>query len=620
MCGNPEYLEIYKGDDSDFALNQQLCVKIKTEHSLSGCTAYVQFYDYIQTYSPIPEDGNLMLVFPGSVTKNFPLGRGRAKIWLKDANGKKRTIADDLQILVTKSIDCVSKKDISFTIAINYEDLFNLPKINGVTLKGNLTAAELGLATRGELADERCRATIRENELEVLIKNSSSQFRGAFNNWESVPEDVAGYLDGNVRKNDYIVILDSSDYPEAKLKGTWRFGFSGEWETLGKSGWVSQYQISPEVKSIEYVEKDDRRVYGDGTVWCKTGYVKIGGKIIYLARRDDGVWVGEGELDGSSGSESSGEGSVVIELEYHQNVGVWTIEYEKDGVHYTGCSDELDPEILSFVISAYSGTGKALVGEVVLEWVKLGLVALVGHTHDATDINNLSETIFKILPAVALKETEHEGVYRIDAGAANPWDAKQDKLVSGENIKTINGETLLGDGNIEIEGGLFTPGDNVIRDESGAISTYGHSFKGSFATLADVPETEDGYTEDVYGARTPKANDFIIVENYSEEESDDSDSSEQSGSTWRFVYTGKWAESGKSGWVPQYKCGSSETSADVQELYAIVAAQSKALASQLNMIQNLSKYPKTIVQEGKAYEFSVYDDGDGDTGFIVRPL
>ena len=33
------------------------------------------------------------------------------------------------------------------------------------------------------------------------------------------------------------------------------------------------------------------------------------------------------------------------------------------------------------------------------------------------------------------------------------WNAKQDALVSGTNIKTINGKSLLGEGNIEIQGG-----------------------------------------------------------------------------------------------------------------------------------------------------------------------
>lgn len=39
------------------------------------------------------------------------------------------------------------------------------------------------------------------------------------------------------------------------------------------------------------------------------------------------------------------------------------------------------------------------------------------------------------------------------------FDSKQDRLVSGENIKTINGESILGEGNITIEGGGGGGGD-----------------------------------------------------------------------------------------------------------------------------------------------------------------
>lgn len=35
----------------------------------------------------------------------------------------------------------------------------------------------------------------------------------------------------------------------------------------------------------------------------------------------------------------------------------------------------------------------------------------------------------------------------------NKLDNSQEKLISGSNIKTINGESILGQGNIEIEGG-----------------------------------------------------------------------------------------------------------------------------------------------------------------------
>lgn len=57
-------------------------------------------------------------------------------------------------------------------------------------------------------------------------------------------------------------------------------------------------------------------------------------------------------------------------------------------------------------------------------------------------------------------------------------DGKQDTLVSGENIKTINGESLLGSGDLEIQGGS---GDTVLYtqtalsgDELGKITINGN--------------------------------------------------------------------------------------------------------------------------------------------------
>lgn len=51
------------------------------------------------------------------------------------------------------------------------------------------------------------------------------------------------------------------------------------------------------------------------------------------------------------------------------------------------------------------------------------------------------------------------------------WSAKQDALVSGTNIKTINGESLLGAGNITIEGGgTINIDQSVISGSSNAVS------------------------------------------------------------------------------------------------------------------------------------------------------
>lgn len=44
--------------------------------------------------------------------------------------------------------------------------------------------------------------------------------------------------------------------------------------------------------------------------------------------------------------------------------------------------------------------------------------------------------------------------------------SKQDTLVSGTNIKTVNGQTLLGEGNIEIQGGGTITVDSELSTTS----------------------------------------------------------------------------------------------------------------------------------------------------------
>lgn len=74
----------------------------------------------------------------------------------------------------------------------------------------------------------------------------------------------------------------------------------------------------------------------------------------------------------------------------------------------------------------------------------------------------------------------------------NYWDSKQDQLISGENIKTINGISILGDG-------------NLIIGENGATATD--------VRINDISITSDGMAnlsvDGVYDAVTNK----IVTEN-----------------------------------------------------------------------------------------------------------
>lgn len=138
-----EYLELFKGDDTDFSLNQAICIKLVTDYDLVGCTAHVKFYDYEQTFYPIV-DKKLPLSFPASATSKFPLGRGSARIWLTEpdpegSGTRRRTVGNDLKILVTNNIDLLSRKNISYTLLLryNYNDLDSRPMLNGMTIEGD---------------------------------------------------------------------------------------------------------------------------------------------------------------------------------------------------------------------------------------------------------------------------------------------------------------------------------------------------------------------------------------------------------------------------------------------------------------------------------------------------
>lgn len=79
-----------------------------------------------------------------------------------------------------------------------------------------------------------------------------------------------------------------------------------------------------------------------------------------------------------------------------------------------------------------------------------------------TELNNkLDTSVYEVdKPTFALKSELSDLV------TTEQLNTKQDTLVSGTNIKTINGQTLLGEGNIEIQGGSGgisdAPSDNKL--------------------------------------------------------------------------------------------------------------------------------------------------------------
>lgn len=87
---------------------------------------------------------------------------------------------------------------------------------------------------------------------------------------------------------------------------------------------------------------------------------------------------------------------------------------------------------------------------------------VIAFLYGISDTENLSGIISSIEQQIAAKQDKITDLQTIREGAAKGATAiqshqdisgKQDKLVSGTNIKTVNGESILGSGNIEISGG-----------------------------------------------------------------------------------------------------------------------------------------------------------------------
>lgn len=96
-----------------------------------------------------------------------------------------------------------------------------------------------------------------------------------------------------------------------------------------------------------------------------------------------------------------------------------------------------DTAVIEVVIDPYSTVGEVAGGTGAVESVngKTGVVVLNKADIELGNVDNTSDLDKPISTATQLA-----------------LDEKQDLLVSGENIKTINGESILGSGNLTIAG------------------------------------------------------------------------------------------------------------------------------------------------------------------------
>lgn len=127
----------------------------------------------------------------------------------------------------------------------------------------------------------------------------------------------------------------------------------------------------------------------------------------------------------------------------------------------------------------------------------LGVVSGTTKLFDSSDVTDLSAYVQKSNTAGLLK---NDGTVDTNTYLTQHQDisGKQDKLVSGTNIKTINNQSLLGSGNITIEGG----GSSVQSDWDQTDDTADDYIK-------NKPTIPDAQIQSDWNQTTTSAKDFI---------------------------------------------------------------------------------------------------------------
>lgn len=98
-----QYLVLFRGDDSNFELNQKLYVSVETEVDISGCSLFFSMMGVTKELV-LNKDGLAEISFSSDETKGMPIGIFDASMYLIDKDGRRRTLSNKLAVKVTTNV------------------------------------------------------------------------------------------------------------------------------------------------------------------------------------------------------------------------------------------------------------------------------------------------------------------------------------------------------------------------------------------------------------------------------------------------------------------------------------------------------------------------------------
>ena len=118
-----------------------------------------------------------------------------------------------------------------------------------------------------------------------------------------------------------------------------------------------------------------------------------------------------------------------------------------------------------------------------------------------------------------------------------------------DNLQTYMDELQIMLDNLKLLVPTQASESNQLADKNfvnSSIQTNTANFRGNWNTWEEVPTDPSLYPSDYAGSKTPTENDYMVVQ-------DASSYGQAYKGTWRFKYSGNWAEVGKNGWYHEYQ-------------------------------------------------------------------
>lgn len=371
------------------------------------------------------------------------------------------------------------------TNPFNYNTLMNKPKINGVELKGDLTTEDLNIKLE-DLQDSPVigdgTLTLLNNKGEVVGKfSANSQENVAINIGSTLKDAVEDVIvDGESVVSNGVAVIDLKDKQDKLVSGENIKTINGK-SILGdgnfslvtkneykedKSDLEARLDLkADEINLLQHVQDSGSHVLpADRSRWNNKQDALISGENIKTINGQSILGSGNLSISGGTGGASTfaditGDPYENAALSQALNAKANNTDLANHindaDVHVTDLEKEtwnnkLDEADLSKYATKDDLATKADVNDV---YSKLD-------TYNKTEVYNKAETELQITTKgyqtgtqVSEAITNSLKNYVDKSTLSSELVKKQDALLSGTNIKTLNGQSLLGEGNIEIEGG-----------------------------------------------------------------------------------------------------------------------------------------------------------------------